>query len=125
MAKTAQQLITAAYRKAGAVSSGQDPTSAESDDGLEALNAMLSNWSEQNITVPYRIEDQISLTPGKTQYTMGSGGDVNTDRPLSMAEAWLTDTSDQSYAFESSMMLREFARIANKGQSTRPGRAWY
>ncbi|GMR21486.1 MAG: hypothetical protein BMS9Abin36_2087 [Gammaproteobacteria bacterium] len=125
-AKTAQQLVTAAYRKSGAVSSGQDPTSAESADGLEAMNAMLTSWSEQNITVPYRVEDVIPLITGKTEYTMGSGGDVNTDRPLSMADAWLTDSGgDVSYRFEITMMLREFTRIANKNESSRPGRGWY
>lgn len=125
MASTAQTLITRAYRLAGAVSSGLNPTTEESDDGLSALNDMLSNWSERNITIPYRNEDLISLVSGKTTYTMGLGGDVNTDRPLSMQEAWLTDTGDVSYSFEITMALREYSRIANKNWNTRPGRAWY
>ena len=124
-AKTAEQIITSAYRKAGAIGSGQSPTSDELTDGLESLNDMLSNWSEQNITVPYRVEDEIPLIVGKTTYSMGLGGDVNTERPLSMADAWLEDGSDVSYAFEITMMLKEYVRIANKDQPTRPGRAWY
>ncbi len=125
-AKTAQQLITAAYRKSGAISSGQAPTASESTDGLEALNDLLTNWSEQNITIPYRNEDVFSLSPGKTEYTMGSGGDVDTDRPLSMAEAWLTDSvGENSYHFEITMMLREYVRSATTDITTRPHRGWY
>jgi hypothetical protein len=125
MAKTAQNLITRAYRLCGAISSGQEPTSDESDDGLEALNEMLTSWSEQNITVPYRVEDVATLQAGKTSYTIGIGGDINTERPLSVQEAWLVDASGSSYEFEITMMLREYARIVLKNQLQRPYRAWY
>ena len=136
MADTAQQLITKAYRKAGAVSSGADPTADELSDGLDALNDMLYNLSEQGITVPWTLVDQFSLTPGQITYFIGPalpGAPAGETQPLSIEDAYLLDGSGladpfnntaTTYPFEI-ISSAEYADIPKKASTGRPQRGWY
>ena len=90
MSETAQTLIKAALRSIGAIATGETPTSAELDEGLEALQFMLRNWSSRNIRLFYTETDTVSLG-GSYTYTIGSGGDVDTVRPSAIRGAWTTD----------------------------------
>ena len=121
--QTAQQLITRAYLLLNAVDSGEDPTADESADGLLALNEMLANWAEDDLSVPYRTLDSVTLSATDT-YTWGTGGDINSDRPVSIDTAWLEESGTSS-PFEISMGLREYSRIASKGVSGKPSSGWY
>lgn len=123
MAITAQQLVTRAYLLLNAVESGEDPTADESADGLDALNEMLANWAEDGLSVPYRTQDQKTLTVGQGSYTWGSGGDINSDRPISIHEAWLDDNGT-SCPFEI-IPISKYSRIVSKTDSSRPTSGWY
>lgn len=121
---TAQEIITRAYRHLGAIQRGEDPSTDELNDGLDALNDMLNNWSTQHIAIPYREEDTETLSTSKFSYTWGSGGDFTSTRPVSIAEAWLEDTDNNTYPLEI-ITLSEYKKIAVKNETHRPYRAWY
>ena len=87
MSKTAQDLIKSAMRVAGVIATGETPTDAEMQDGLEALQFMLENWSASNIRLYYTKQESLTLT-GAASYTIGSGGDLDTVRPASIRGAW-------------------------------------
>lgn len=78
---TGQNLVTRAMRLAGVIGKGETPDADESTDGLTALNAMLDSWSIERLFVYYIVEESLTLVPNQAQYTMGSGGDLNTSRP--------------------------------------------
>lgn len=80
MSETAQTLIKAALRAINAIASGETPTAAEMQDGLEAMQMMLRSWSAENIMVYSISQDTLTLT-GASSYTIGSGGDVDTTWP--------------------------------------------
>lgn len=122
MAITAQELITRSYILSGAVSSGNNPTTDESNDALNALNEMLANWAESGVSVPYRQKQSIALTTGKTEYLLGDFEDTD-DRPLQVHESWLEDAENNTYPFEI-IDVQEFARISQKTATNRPTRAW-
>lgn len=90
MSETARTLIKGALRKIGVIASGETPTAAEMQDGLEALQMMLRNWSAQNIRLYYTDQETLTMD-GSESYTIGSGGDLDTVRPASVRGAWHDD----------------------------------
>ena len=87
---TVNEVTDAAYRKIGIKS----PTSTEDTYALEAINNMISQWGGEFL-VPYFTKESFTLTAGTSEYTIGSGGDFDTVRPLSIDQAYLrVDTID-------------------------------
>lgn len=90
MSETAQTIIKAALRSIGVIATGETPTAAEMADGLEAMKMMLRNWSAQNIRLYYTMQETLNMT-GAASYTIGSGGNLDTVRPVSIRGAWCSD----------------------------------
>ena len=90
MSETANTLIKASLRLIGAIATGETPTASEMDDGLEALQFMLRNWSSRGIRIPYYTRVSATFN-GSTYYTIGSGGDIDTTRPSLIVAAESTD----------------------------------
>lgn len=124
MAITAQELITRAYVLSGAVSSGDTPTAEELNDGLNALNEMLTNWAEEHISVYFQDTYSVPIAAGTNSVTIGPTGDFVAERPLNINTSWLDDSNDQSYPFEM-IDSGEYARISLKTDTGRPTRGWY
>lgn len=78
---TAGDLIKRALRIATVLASGETPTADEQNDSLVALNAMLSGWQTNKLTVYAKQTDTHTLVQGTASYTIGSGGDIDTERP--------------------------------------------
>jgi hypothetical protein len=90
MSETAQTLIKGALRAIGVVATGETPSAAEMQDGLEALQLMLRGWSAHNIRLYYTKQESLALS-GAESYTIGSGGSLDTVRPSSIRGAWTSD----------------------------------
>lgn len=92
MSETAQTLIKAALRAIGAIATGETPSADEMADGLESLKFMLRHWADKDIMIPYQSQDSATMT-GAQSYTIGSGGDFNTARPVSILGGYVRDLS--------------------------------
>jgi len=90
---TAQELIKAALRALGVIATGETPSAAELEDGLEALNMMLANWSDERLMVHAITEDSHALTSGTASYTIGSGADIDTKRPVKIEDAFIRESN--------------------------------
>ena len=86
---TAQELIKSALRVIGVIATGETPADAELQDGMEALNMLLDSWSNEQLMVYYETEDTHSLSAGTAKYTIGSGGDIDTVRPVKINRAFM------------------------------------
>lgn len=82
---TAQELIKASLRAIQAIATGETPTDAEIQDGLEALNMMLRYWGTKRTLIYYIEVENFTLTAGTESYTIGSSGDFDTVRPLKIS----------------------------------------
>jgi hypothetical protein len=82
--QTAQELIKAALRVIGVVATGETPTNAELQDGLEAMKIMFRQWAAKGLMVYVSTIDTHTLTAGTKSYTIGSGATINTGRPVSI-----------------------------------------
>lgn len=116
---TANTITDAAYRKCGLLL----PTSDEDDYGLEALNNMISLWGTEFL-VPYLVRENFDLVIGTRNYTIGSGGDFDTVRPMRLDTLHLRDSDDYDYPLKL-MSPQEWADIRYKDHSGKPTKVFY
>jgi len=103
---TALGIIKSAMRKGGILTKTEVPSSDEANDALEAFNDMLASFSNDSMVIPARVLESFTLTSA-TDYTIGSGGNFNTVRPIKIVSAYVRDgnidysleiASDENYA---------------------------
>ena len=104
---TALGIITSGMRKAGVLTKNETPSADEAQDGLEMLNDLMESHSNEGLMVYARTLESFALTAGQTDYTIGTGGDFNTTRPVHIADAYVRQGTtdypvgiirDESYA---------------------------
>lgn len=115
----AGDIITRALRSLGAFGSGETPDSTTLGDGLEALNGMLESWRTEKLFVPSITRTTETLTASKDPHTIGSGGDINTTRPVRIEKASIivTGTTDTEYPMRV-LDYREYSRLVQKSIET-------
>lgn len=79
---TAGALITSSLRLIGAIATGETPTAAELNDGINVLNDLLENWSTQNLAMYGSAVETFPTVGGQAVYTIGPAGNWNTVRPI-------------------------------------------
>lgn len=86
---TARELIKRSMQINGVLTKGEVPTGDEAVDGLASMNAMLGSWSNDSLLIYARLSESFALSGGQSTYTIGTGGDFDTDRPLQILSAFL------------------------------------
>lgn len=90
---TARDIIQKALQKAGILTKNDDMSGDEASDGLFSLNALLSSWSNDDLIIYTRPLENFPLSGGVAEYTMGSGGDFDTTRPIRVVSAFVRQGS--------------------------------
>jgi len=83
-------IITRAMKDIGAIAAGEVPTADEAQDGLDMLNDMIAQWSNENMMVFYRSEIIFKTTQNQVQYTIGPSGQMGATFTGSIAGNVLT-----------------------------------
>lgn len=118
-------MIDRAMRLIAQISPGVTSTTSEYATGLEALNAMLDSWRNERLMVWSILDEPLTLVSGQSSYTVGSGGDLNTNRPVRIESAYLVDSGNVSYQVNI-LNAEEYAAIALKSStSTLPNYIYY
>lgn len=86
---TARNIITRALRKNGVLTKNESPSGDEASEALATLNDMISSWSNDSLLIYARQSESFPLVSGQASYTIGSGGDFNTVRPLQILSAFI------------------------------------
>jgi hypothetical protein len=115
----AQNICDRAYQKIGLAS----PTTAEDTLAFNALNDMISAWGAKFL-VPYHTRESFALVVGQAEYTVGSGGNFDTVRPMLIKSAYLVDSDDYSYPLTVVSAI-DYNRIGRKTQEGRPTKLYY
>jgi hypothetical protein len=89
MATTAKIIIRKAMQKAGILTKAQQPAADEANDALDAMNAMLSSWSNDSLMIYTRSWESFPLVGGQIEYTIGPGQTFNTVRPIDIVDAYI------------------------------------
>ena len=87
---SAQTIIDRALRLICAIASGESPTTAESNDGLTALNAMISSWQTEKLNVYAFVDTAFTMSNGDSSYTVGPAGNFAlTPRPPTIENCYI------------------------------------
>lgn len=116
---TANTITDSAYRKIGI----NNPTDAQDTEALEDLNNMISVWGA-DFAVPYITRESDTLTVGDAEYTIGTGGDFDTERPVSISSCYLVDSENFSYPVDV-RPAADYNRISSKTFEGRPRKLYY
>lgn len=116
---TAQDIIDAAYRKIGL----KDPSVTDRGTALAMLNNMISVWGLDSL-LPYLVRESFDLTIGKAEYTIGSGGDFDTIRPLGLNNVYLVNSDHYSFLVDA-FGVKDYNRTRNKTLSGRPTKVYF
>lgn len=116
---TAQDLITAAFTKVGVY----NPTSNQTATALISLNNMVSSWITEYI-LPVVTRESMTLTSGDAEYTIGSGGDKDTVRPMRIENAYLVDSAGYSWPLEI-INAKDYNDVAYKATEAKPERVYF
>ncbi len=87
---TARDIVRRSMQKIGALVKSEAPSADEAVDGLAALNGMISSWGNNPLSVFSRTLENFALN-GSQSYTIGSGGNFNTTRPLNIISAYVRE----------------------------------
>lgn len=110
---TVAAIVNAACRQLGFT-----PDAAESADGMEALNLLLKEWATSPLGI-YRVtRESFTMTAAKGEYTIGSGGDFDTVRPIKLLAAFIR-VSDMDNPI-TGLHISEYASLGNKLTSGMP-----
>jgi hypothetical protein len=86
---TALELIARSMRLINALAGGEQPTSADANDGLETLNELIDGWSTQSMAVYGEDNDEFQTVAGVQMYTTGPGGTSGIiTRPVYITDAY-------------------------------------
>jgi len=119
---TAIEIITAALRLIGVAATGETLTASESADGLQAMQIMIDSWSNQGLAIYAITSESLALT-GAASYTIGSGGTLNTVRPVEIVGATVT-SGGMDYPIKI-VSRNKYQEVSQKSFSGIPQWLWY
>lgn len=90
---TARDIIKGAMRLLGVLRQSEEPTADEASDALTALNGMLSTWSNDGLLVYAQTWENFTLTANDGEYTIGTGQQLNTTRPVKIEGGYVRQGS--------------------------------
>lgn len=119
----ARAIISGSLRGLGRIGRGMAMTGDQGTDGLEILNQLIASWSGENLVLPYRTTESLSYSSSKNEYTIGSGGDLDTVRPIQILDGYhRLNGSDYSMSL---MSFRRYGDIGFKAIEGYPTRLYY
>lgn len=121
---TASDIITRALRGIGAIDAVETPSAEDMGAGLAAINELMESYSIKRGTIYAQVSESFTLTPGDGAYSFGSGGDINTARPLRIESAFLRDGSTD-YPLEVISSRDQYNAIEDKTIGGLPARLYY
>lgn len=110
---TAQQIINRALRYSGIIDVSEDAEIDYSTPALEDLNQMIDEWSNDGLAQTSLTTVSHALVSGTREYTIGSGGDINTSWPVKIQNVYVRDGSSADYPIEQ-IPASEYALLALK-----------
>jgi hypothetical protein len=116
---TANDIITAAFGKIEVSTF----TTAQADSALINLNNMVSMLGADGLMYAVSTES-FTATVADPEYTIGSGADWDTARPINVISCYLRDS--ESYDWPVKVMAgKDYAKLSNKSWSARPSQLYF
>lgn len=82
-----------AYKDAGLIQDGDEPTGEQYADGLMRLNDIANLWQTQGLKLWLNQDLGVPLIAGQGNYSLGPGGSVDMAKPMRVIESYYLDSS--------------------------------
>jgi hypothetical protein len=115
----AQEIITAAFNKIQVTA----VTTAQTADALINLNNMVSMLGADGLMYAVSTES-FTATVADPEYTIGSGADWDTARPINVISCYLRDSENYDWPIKV-MAGKDYTRLSNKSWSARPSQLYF
>lgn len=117
---TGLEFIKGAMRLVKALEAGEEPEASEAQDALQIANDMLGLFSIQRLAVFHFQTEALAWPAGTASRTIGTGGQLNTPRPVRIEAANWVDAAGLSSPIKP-ITAAEYQELANKADpSTSP-----
>lgn len=121
---TVRDLITGSLRLIGAIDPGEALDGQAALDALQALNGLIESMNLEHLLNPTGLNRvNVTTVPGQASYTIGTGGNFDTARPVAIDKAFVT-LSGAEYEVEV-VGDDEWAEIPLKSLQNIPTRLYY
>ena len=111
---TASSMIFRALQMTGEKTRGGSLTATEKTECLDALNSMMESWSLERLLIYQLLQESFALTTSDGSYTIGSGADFNTTRPVKIVDPCFIRDADN---FDTELQIIDadtYGKIAGK-----------
>lgn len=112
---TALELFRESLSLTNSVGSDQELTDQEAEDCLSILNDLIESWSTQSLAVFGQANQTFNTVNAQATYTIGTGGNWNTTRPVRISEPAYSVINGASFPC-TSMTQGEYDLITVKTQ---------
>lgn len=89
--RTVQQLLTMAFQELGVAATGEPVDSEDLMYGIKKFNDFIDQLAAYRLTIWELIRQTVNIASGATSYTIGSGGDIDIQRPEQILRAGLVN----------------------------------
>jgi hypothetical protein len=120
---TRNDIIQEALELIGVVAAEESPAAADVATADRSLNMMVKGWAAKGINLWRQTEGSLTATAGQASFTMGTGGDYTTARPLRISSARLSVSSIETPLTE--MSRQEYFDLPLKTSTGRPTGFYY
>lgn len=120
---TVADILSHAFRLLGVEASGETLDDQFYTDGIYTLNTILYQWSADGLLPVTTTETEHTLTADDGNYTIGSGGDIDTTRPTRVLSAYIA-SGDTDYPVQV-IAEKDYDNIGDKTISGIPFRLYY
>ena len=86
---TARTIIHKAFQRAGILVKTEQPSADEVADALDTLNDLFGALANKTLMKYVRSVENFPLQGGVATYTIGTGGDFNTTRPINIISGYV------------------------------------
>lgn len=120
---TRNDIIQEALELIGVVAAEESPAAADVATADRSLNMMVKGWQAKGINLWRQTEGSLTATAGQASFTMGTGGDYTTARPLRISSARLSVSNIETPLQE--MSRQEYFDLPLKTSAGRPCGFYY
>lgn len=121
---TIANLLSRALRKISSDSPGDTANGADVVVALDELNAMLDEWSDDNLIIPSRTIESFPLVAGTSSYSIGTGATFNTSRPDVIQGIFTRDSNNNDMSVDT-LTRDQYNDIPVKSSQGRPYKYFY
>lgn len=113
MAFVVNNILIQAMQYAGAIAAGEDLNPDDQVLAFNTLNMMIDSESNNPNLVYHEDNEVFPFVNGQQTYTIGTGGDFNTNRPIRIDKAYWRYPTIQSQQTDISIRILEYSEYAD------------